>query len=100
MAIQLTPDLEARVERLATLLGMNGNGSRTAVLERAIAALEEQTPEPHGMTPDEIKASLREFGRDADLIEAELADDPELDHSKPMSQALQDVLYDEHGLPK
>ena len=100
MAIQLTPDLEARIEKLATLLGMNGNGSRTAVLERAIAALEEQTPEPHGMTPDEIEASLRELGRDADLIEAELADDPELDHGKPMSQALQDVLYDEHGLPK
>ena len=44
--------------------------------------------------------SLEKFGRDADLIAAELANDPELDHTKPLSQALQDVLYDEHGLPK
>ncbi len=100
MAIQLTPDLEARVEKLATLLGMNGNGSRTAVLERAIAALEEQTPQPHGLTPDAIGALLNQFGNNADLIAAELADDPELDHDKPLSQALQDVIYDEHGLPK
>lgn len=100
MAIQLTPDLEARVQRLATLLGVNGNGSHAAVLERAITLLEEQTPEPHGMTPEEIEASLTELGRHADLIDAELANIPGLDRSKPASQALQEMLYDERGLPK
>ena len=99
MAINLThrPDLENRIERLASRLGMNGRGRKTAVIERALTALEKQTPR---MSAEEIRESLEEFGRNADLIAAELATDPELDHSKPLSQALQDVLYDEHGLPK
>lgn len=99
MAINLThrPDLETRIERLASRLGMNGRGRKTAVIERALTALEEQTPQ---MSPEAIRAALDEFGRNADLIAAELADDPELDHSKPLSEALQDVLYDAHGLPK
>lgn len=99
MAINLThrPDLENRIERLASRLGMNGRGRKTAVIERALSALEDQVPR---MSPEEISKALEKYGRDAHLIAAELADDPELDHSKPMSQALQDVLYDEHGLPK
>lgn len=99
MAINLThrPDLEQRIERLASRFGMNGRGRKTAVIERALTALEQQTPR---MRPEEIEESLEQFGRNADLIAAELANDPELDHTKPLSQALQDVLYDEHGLPK
>ena len=99
MAINLThrPDLEERVEKLASRLGMNGRGRKTAVIEKALTALEAQTPR---MSEEAILAALDKFGHDADLIAAELADDPELDHSKPLSQALQDVLYDEHGLPK
>ncbi len=99
MAINLThrPDLENRIERLASRLGMNGRGRKTAVIERALTALEQQTPR---MSAQEIEESLEKFGRDADLVAAELANDPELDHTKPLSQALQDVLYDEHGLPK
>ena len=99
MAINLThrPDLDDRVEKLAARLGINGRGRKTAVIEKALTALEEQAPQ---MSPEEIMESLEEFGRHADLIAAELAEDPELDHSKPLSQALQDVLYDEHGLPK
>lgn len=99
MAINLThrPDLDARVERLASRLGINGRGRKTAVIEKALSALEDQIPR---MSPEEIRVSLEKFGRNADQIAAELANDPELDHTKPLSQALQDVLYDEHGLPK
>ena len=99
MAINLThrPDLDARVERLASRLGINGRGRKTAVIEKALSALEDQTSR---MSPEEISESLEQFGRNADQIAAELANDPELDHTKPLSQALQDVLYDEHGLPK
>ena len=98
MAINLTHrrDLEERIERLAVLFGMNGRGRKTAVIERAIGALEEQAPR---MSAEAIRAHLDQFTHGAQIA-AELADDPELDHSKPLSQALQDVLYDEHGLPK
>ena len=99
MAINLThrPDLEERIERLAALFGINGRGRKTAVIERAIGALEEQAPR---MSPDEIMVCLRRFEGGGAQIAAELADDPELDRSKPLSRALQDVLYDEHGLPR
>ncbi len=98
MAINLThrPDLDARVEKLASRLGINGHGRKTAVIEKALTALEEQAPR---MSPEAIRASLAQFTHGAQIA-AELADDPELDHSKPLSQALQEVLYDEHGLPK
>ena len=99
MAINLThrPDLDERVERLASRLGINGRGRKTAVIEKALTALEAQTPR---MSPEAILAALEKYEGSGALIAAELADDPELDHSKPLSQALQDVLYDEHGLPK
>lgn len=99
MAINLThrPDLDERVEKLAARLGINGRGRKTAVIDRALTALEEKAPL---MSPEDIGRALAKYGRDAHRIAAELADDPELDHSKPLSQALQDVLYDEYGLPK
>ncbi len=99
MAINLThrPDLDERVERLASRLGINGRGRKTAVIEKALTALEAQAPR---MSPEAILAALEKYEGSGALIAAELADDPELDHSKPLSQALQDVLYDEHGLPK
>ena len=99
MAINLThrPDLDARVEKLASRLGINGRGRKTAVIEKALTALEAQAPR---MNPEAILAALDKYEGSGALIAAELADDPELDHSKPLSQALQDVLYDEHGLPK
>ena len=99
MAINLThrPDLDERVERLASRLGINGRGRKTAVIEKALRALEAQVPR---MSPEAILAALEKYEGSGALIAAELADDPELDHSKPLSQALQDVLYDEHGLPK
>ena len=99
MAINLThrPDLDSRVEKLASRLGLHGRGRKTAVIERALSALEAQAPR---MSSEDILKALDKYGGHADLIAAELANDPELDHSKPLSQALQDVLYDEHGLPK
>lgn len=99
MAINLThrADLEARIDRLASRLGINGRGHKTAVIEKALGALEAQTSL---MSAEEISRALEKFGRHADLIAAELADDPGLDPNKPLSQTLQDVLYDGRGLPK
>ena len=99
MAINLThrPDLDLRVEKLAFRLGINGRGRKTAVIEKALSALEAQAPL---MSSEDILKALDKYGGSADLIAAELANDRDLDHSKPLSQALQDVLYDEHGLPK
>ncbi len=99
MAINLThrPDLEERIERLASRFGMNGRGRKTAIIERALSALEEEMPR---MSPEEIVESLEAFGRDAARVTEELAGDPDLDHAKPLSQTLQDALYDEQGLPK
>ena len=99
MAINLThrPDLEERIERLASRFGMNGRGRKTAIIEKALSALEEETPR---MSPEEIVESLEAFGRDPERMAARLAEDPELDHAKPLSEALQDALYDEQGLPK
>ena len=98
MAIHITdrPDLEQRIERLADLFDIRGPGRKTAVIEKALAALEERAPRAD---PEAIRAHLDQFTHGA-RIAAELADDPELDHSKPLSQALQDVLYDEYGLPR
>ena len=98
MAIHITdrPDLEQRIERLADRFDIRGPGRKTAVIEQALAALEERAPRTD---PEAIRAHLDQFTHGAQIA-AELADDPELDHGKPLSQALQDVLYDEHGLPK
>ena len=99
MAINLThrPDLDERVERLATKMGFNGRGRKTAVIEKALAALEDRVSL---MDPESVLASLKQFEGHGALIAAELAGDPELDRGKPLSVTLQEALYDEHGLPR
>ena len=98
MAINLThrPDLEERIERLAARLVPGQRGYKTAVIERALAALEEQTPR---VAPEAIRTSLDQFAH-GEQIAAELAEDPELDRTRPLSEALQTVIYDAHGLPR
>jgi len=58
VAINIThrPDLDKRVERLAAQLRLAGHGRKTAVVEKALEALEDQVGRyPNGA---EIKASL------------------------------------------
>ena len=99
MAINLAhrPDLDERVEKLAAQMGFNGRGRKTAVIEKALAALEDRVS---SMEPESILASLKQFEGHGALIAAELAGDPELDRGKPLSVTLREALYDEHGLPR
>lgn len=99
MAINIThrPDLDERVERLAEQLRLAGHGRKTAVLEKALEALEEQV----GRYPSkaEIKASLGRYLKNGPrLRKAILRENPHL--KDPLSQTLQDELYDEWGIPK
>ena len=59
MAINLVhrPDLDDRVENLAARLGLKGRGRKTAIIERALTALEEQQRVAHP-DPTAIAASL------------------------------------------
>ena len=86
------------MEKLAAQMGFNGRGRKTAVIEKALAALEDRVSL---MDPESILASLKQFEGHGALIAAELArGDPELDRGKPLSVTLQEALYDEHGLPR
>ena len=99
MAINIThrPDLDEQVERLAAQLGLSGHGRKTAVIEKALEALEEQV----GRYPSrsEIRASLNRFMENGQRLREEiLRQNPDL--KEPLSQSLQDELYDEWGIPK
>ena len=99
MAINIThrPHLDNRVERLAAQLGLSGHGRKTAVIEKALKALEDQV----GKYPSrsEIRASLDQFlGNGPRLHEELLRQQPDL--KEPLSETLQDDLYDELGIPK
>ena len=99
MAINLThrPDLDARVEKLAAHMGLKGRGRKTAVVEKALAALEDRISL---MDAESILASLKRFEGHGTLIVAELAEDLDRDRAKPLSLILQEALHDEHGLPR
>ena len=58
-------DLDERVERLAARLDLHGRGRKTAVIERALSALEEQTD---GTRPDRayVEAALERLARAGD----------------------------------
>ena len=99
MAMNIThrPDLDEQVERLAAQLGLSGHGRKTAVIEKALNALEEQV----GRYPSrsEIRASLNRFLENGQGLREEiLKQSPDLE--EPLSQSLQDELYDEQGIPK
>ena len=97
MNITHRPDLDDQVERLAAQLGLSGHGRKTAVIEKALKALEEQV----GRYPSqsEIRASLNRFLENGQkLREKILAQNSDL--REPLSQVLQDELYDERGIPK
>ena len=90
-------DLDERVERLAARLGLRGRGRKTAVIERAVDALEERV---ESAAPDRasIRASLERYAQRAPHLRRRMAHlDP--GDGRPLSQVLQDGLYDERGLP-
>lgn len=100
MAIIITnrPDLERRVEQLAGRFGLRGRGRKTAVIERALAALEE------GAAQDDqeqltIKESIDRYITAGVQLRADLAKDLPSE-SAPLSASLQQALYGERGLPE
>ncbi len=99
MAINIThrPDLDDRVERLANRLGISGYGRKTAVIEKALSALEERVG--NQVTKAQIRASLKSYLLNGDRLRQEvLRLCP--DSREPVSQTLQEELYDERGVPR
>ncbi len=91
-------DLDERVERLAARLDLRGRGRKVAVIERALSALEERVARdrPDGAA---IRASLERYAREGPQLRRRLAGlDP--GDGRPLSQVLQEALYDERGLPR
>lgn len=100
MAINLAhrPDLESRVEQLADRFGLRGRGRKTAVIERALAALEESAAQDD-QEQLTIKESIDRYINAGVQLRADLAKDLPSE-SAPLSESLQQALYDERGLPK
>ena len=99
MAINIThrPELDDQVERLAAQLGLSRHGRKTAVIEKALKALEEQVARHPSQS--EIRASLHRFVENGQGLREEILErNPEL--KEPLSKTLQDELYDEQGIPK
>ena len=100
MAINLVhrPDLDDRVENLASRLGLKGRGRKTAIIELALTALEEQERVAHP-DPSAIAASLQRYIERGACLRARLTENDSPDRSRPLSASLQQALYDERGLP-
>ena len=101
MAINIVhrPDLDARVEKLASCLGLKGRGRKTAVIERALAALEERERTAR-LDPTAIAASLQRYIEDGARLSAGLFEEGVPKRGRPLSALLQEALYDERGLPR
>ena len=96
MTTTLKPEMEARIAALAQRLGFVGSDAAERVIIAALDYLDESTgkwerwytrSEIDVMVERDRVAYLREHGY------------PETD-PRPLSQLLQDELYDEFGLPK
>lgn len=98
MAINLAhrPDLDSRVEQLADRLGLKGRGRKTATIERALTLLEKHVAHDR---PDRaaIEAALDRYIAEGPRLRKRLAD--RSGSGPPLSLSLQQVLYDERGLP-
>ena len=101
MAINLVhrPDLDDRVENLASRLGLKGRGRKTAIIELALTALEERERVAHP-GPAAIAASLQGYIERGAGLRARLTENDSPDRSQPLSVLLQQALYDERGLPR
>lgn len=100
MAINIAhrADLEFRVEKLAERMGLKGHGRKTETIERALGVLEERL-EKEQPDRETIKASLDGYIANGARLRRRLAGKIAAG-AAPLSQALQDELYDERGLPK
>lgn len=88
------------MERLAARLDLRGRGRKTAVIERALRALEEQTERSRADRVD-IEAALERLAEAGDRFrerEGRFGRSPAVD--RPLSQVWQDELYDERGLSR
>ena len=93
-------DLDERVERLAARLALRGRGRKTAIIERALRALEEQVDRSR---PDRehIEAALERLAQAGDRHdERERMRGGDTGGDRPASESWQDELYDDHGLPR
>ena len=101
MAINIVhrPDLAARVEKLAFCLGPRGRGRKTAVIERALAALEEQERAVN-LDPTAIAASLQRYIDNGARLSARLFEQGMPNRGQPLSALLQQSLYDEREFPR
>jgi len=93
------PDLDARVEKLASCLGLKGRGRKTAVIERALTALEEQERTAQ-LDPMAIAASIERYIENGARLSTRLIEDGVPNQGQPLSALLQQSLYDERGLPR
>ena len=91
-------DLDERVERLAVRLGLRGRGRKTAVIERALDALENDAGRGDA-DRSAVRASLTRYAEAAPRLRERLAH-LEPGDGRPLSQVLQEDLYDERGLPR
>ncbi len=101
MAINLVhrPDLDNRIEKLAARLGLRGRGRKTAIIEQALAVLEERVERTHpGQAA--VSASLDRYIESGRRLRKRLAGDDGPGNGHPLSLALQRGIYDDRGLPK
>ena len=89
------PDLDSRVEKLADRLGLTGRGRKTATIERAITLLEERAAHDRS-DQAAIETSLDRYIVNGSNLRERLV--PGSDDGPSLS--LQQVLYDERGLPE
>ena len=94
MAINLAhrPDLDSRVEQLADRLGLKGRGRKTATIERALTLLEKHVAHDR---PE--RAAIDRYIAEGRRLRERLAG--RSGSGPPLSLSLQQVLYDERGLP-
>ena len=101
MAINLVhrPDLDDRVEKLAARFGLKGRGRKTAIIEKALAALEERAERAY---PDRaaVTAALDRYIEDGPRLRQRLVGSGGPLPEPPLSLSLQRAHYDDAGLPK
>ena len=101
MAINLThrPDLDDRVERLAERLELKGRGRKTAIIERALTALEARLDSDRPGRAA-IEASIDRYIEAGARLRERLSGKDVAADAPPLSLSLQQSLYDERGRPE
>ena len=101
MAINLVhrPDLDDRVEKLAARLGLKGRSRKTAIIEKAMTALEKQAERAY---PDRaaVTAALDRYIEAGPRLRQRLVGSGGPLPEPLLSLSLQRAHYDDTGLPK